>query len=100
MNQNSSPRFPVPQMHDKTIPIGSMVPLSGPSAADGREFRNGMIMAAEEINNRFGILGKKIELFFEDTGTQSAPEVVRAARHLIDRHNVHAIINGYNIGPQ
>lgn len=87
-------------MTDDSIPIGSMVPLSGPSAADGREFRNGMIMAAEEINRRSGILGRKIELFFEDTGTQSAPEVVRATHRLIDRHKVHAIINGYNIGSQ
>lgn len=77
-----------------------MVPLSGPSAADGREFRNGVTMAAEEINRRSGILGRKIELFFEDTGTQSASEVVRATRRLIDRHKVHAIINGYNIGSQ
>ena len=87
-------------MAGDTIPIGSMVPLSGPSAADGREFRNGMIMAADEINQRSGILGKPVELFFEDTGTQTAPEVVRAARRLIDEHEVHAIINGYNIGSQ
>ncbi|MEM7170458.1 MAG: ABC transporter substrate-binding protein [Pseudomonadota bacterium] len=86
-------------MHDTTIPIGSMVPLSGPSSADGNEFRNGLELAAEEINQRSGILGKKIRLFFEDTGTQSATEVVRAARILID-NGVHAIINGYNIGSQ
>lgn len=83
-----------------TIPIGSMVPLSGPSSADGREFRNGFSMAMEEINTRGGILGRKIEPHFVDTGTQSAEEVVRAARTLIEDHQVHAIINGYNIGPQ
>lgn len=87
-------------MTDSPIPIGSMVPLSGPSAADGREFRNGVILAAEEINQRSGILGRKIALHFEDTGTQSAPEVVRATRRLIEEHRVHAIINGYNIGSQ
>ena len=87
-------------MADDTIPIGSMIPLSGPSAADARGFRNGRLMAADEINQRSGILGRKVELFFEDTGSQSAPEVVRAARHLIGHHNVHAIINGYNIGSQ
>ncbi len=84
----------------ETIPIGSMVPLSGPSAADGKEFRNGVLLAAEEINADGGILGKKVEPFFVDSGRQSAEEVVRAARRLITRHHVHAIINGYNIGPQ
>jgi branched-chain amino acid transport system substrate-binding protein len=82
------------------VPIGSMVPLSGPSAADGREFRNGFILAMEEINARGGILGRQIEPVFVDTGRQSAEEVVRAARTLIQDHKVHAIINGYNIGPQ
>lgn len=82
------------------IPIGSMVPLSGPSAADGREFRNGLILAAEEINRDGGILGRPIEPIFVDTGRQSAEEVVRASRVLIGEHGVHAIINGYNIGPQ
>lgn len=85
---------------DDVIPIGSMLPLNGPSAADGKEFRNGMVMAADEINQRGGILGRKIELFFEDTGRQTAPEVTRAARKLIEQHQVHAIINGYNIGSQ
>lgn len=82
------------------IPIGSMVPLTGPSSADGQEFRNGFTLAVEEINARGGILGRQIVPHFVDTRTQSAEEVVRAARGLIDDHQVHAIINGYNIGPQ
>src|SRR5215467_14447516 len=86
--------------HDNRLPIGSMVPLSGPSAADGREFRNGVILAAEEINQAGGLLGKSIQPIFVDTGRQTADEVVRAARILIEKHQVHAIINGYNIGPQ
>lgn len=82
------------------IPIGGMIPLTGPSAADGAEFRNGLILAAEEINARGGLLGRPIRPVFADTGRQSAEEVVAAASRLIERHNVHAIINGYNIGPQ
>ncbi len=83
-----------------SIPIGSMVPLTGPSAADGAEFRKGIVLAAEEINARGGLLGKMIVPVFADTGNQSAQEVEAAARWLIDKHSVHAIINGYNIGPQ
>lgn len=82
------------------IMIGSMVPLTGSSANDGREFRNGLILAIEEVNARGGILGRPLEAVFIDTGNQTAGEVVRAARQLIVRHRVSAIINGYNIGPQ
>ena len=90
----------MPPSSREAIPIGSMVPLTGPSAADGKEFRNGFTLAMEEINARGGILGREIEAHFVDSGTQSAEEVVRAARTLIEDHGVHAIINGYNIGPQ
>src|SRR4029078_11641544 len=82
------------------ITIGSMVPLTGSSANDGREFRNGLTMAIDEVNARGGILGRPLQAVFIDTGNQSAAEVVRAARLLISKHNVSAIINGYNIRPQ
>ena len=82
------------------IRIGSMVPLSGSSANDGREFSNGLTLAIEQVNARGGILGRPLEAVFIDTGNQTAGEVVRAARQLISRHRVAAIINGYNIGPQ
>lgn len=82
------------------VMIGSMVPLTGSSANDGREFRNGLSMAIDEVNDRGGILGRPLEAVFVDTANQTAGEVVRAARQLISRHRVSAIINGYNIGPQ
>ena len=82
------------------IAIGSLVPLTGPSAADGTEFRNGVILAMEEINLRGGILGRPLKPVFIDTCRQSAEEVVAGANRLIGQHKVHAIINGYNIGPQ
>lgn len=82
------------------IPIGSMVPLTGASAADGHEFRNGLWLAIEELNARGGILGRELVPYFVDTGDQSAERVSAAARELIRRHNVHAIVNGYNIGAQ
>lgn len=87
-------------MPHEPIPIGSMVPLTGTSADDGREFRNGLLMAIDEVNARGGINGRKLAPVFMDTADQSAEKVVRAARTLIADHKVHAIINGYNIGPQ
>lgn len=85
--------------HDE-IPIGSMVPLTGPSAVDGAEFRKGIILACEDINAAGGLLGRKLQPVFVDTGRQSPEEVVGAANRLIEHHRVHAIVNGYNIGPQ
>jgi branched-chain amino acid transport system substrate-binding protein len=66
------------------IPIGSMVPLSGASAADGREFRNGLTLAIEEVNALGGIHGSQLRPVFVDTHNQSATEVVAAARELIN----------------
>lgn len=85
---------------ENIIPIGSMVPLTGASSADGHEFQNGLIFAMEEINARGGILGKTLQPYFVDTGDQSAEMVSAAARQLIRRYAIHAIINGYNIGAQ
>ncbi len=90
----------IPTSDSDDIPVGSMVPLTGPSAVDGAEFRKGIILATEEINRRGGILGRRLRPIFVDTGRQSADDVVAAAARLIQDHGVHAIINGYNIGPQ
>ena len=87
-------------MSHEPISIGSMVPLTGTSADDGREFRNGLLMAIDEVNARGGIIGRNLAPVFIDTADQSAEKVVRAARTLITDHKVHAIINGYNIGSQ
>nr|WP_309402206.1 ABC transporter substrate-binding protein [Aminobacter niigataensis]WMD00146.1 ABC transporter substrate-binding protein [Aminobacter niigataensis] len=85
-------------MSNEPIPIGSMVPLTGASAADGREFQHGVQLAVEEINASGGILGRMLEPIYVDTRDQSAECVTAAARQLIGDHGVHAIINGYNIG--
>ncbi len=82
----------------KPIPIGSAVPLTGWAAADGIEYKRGIELAAEEINAMGGILGRPIELFFEDTKEMGPDNVVPAMQRLIDKRNVHAIINGYNSG--
>src|SRR5262245_38510379 len=82
------------------IPIGALLTLTGPSAADGIEYKRGLELAIEEINAMGGILGRPLKLHEVDTKNQTADEVVAGANLLIDRHNVNAIINGYNIGPQ
>lgn len=81
------------------IPIGSMCPLTGPAASDGQGYKRGVALAIEEINDLGGILGRPLEHHVVDTKNMSASEVVAAANFLIDRHECHAIVNGYNIGP-
>lgn len=80
------------------IPVGGGVPLTGWAAADGIEFRRALEMACDEINAMGGILGRPLEPVFEDTGEQGADNIIPAMQRLIDRHGVHAIVNGYNTG--
>lgn len=83
---------------DTPIPVGSALPMSGLAAADGIEFKNGLTLAAEEINAAGGILGRPIELHIEDTKEMGADLVTQAMQRLIDRHSTPVIINGYNLG--
>jgi branched-chain amino acid transport system substrate-binding protein len=80
------------------IPVGQAAPLTDFAAADGVEFKNGLTLACEEINALGGILGRPVEPYFEDTKQMGDATNVQAVQRLIDRHSVHAILNGYNIG--
>ncbi|MCR9140167.1 MAG: ABC transporter substrate-binding protein [Alphaproteobacteria bacterium] len=79
------------------IVIGCPAPLTGIVAADGIEFRNGLEMAADEINGAGGILGRPVELVFVDTESKGDDVVIQAAQRLIDRDNASALITGYNL---
>lgn len=60
-----------------TIKIPNIIELSGAGATVGKNWQNGSSLAVEEINAAGGILGKKIQLEFVDTGTD--PGKARAA---------------------
>lgn len=80
------------------IPVGGGVPLTGWAAADGIEFKQALEMACDEINAMGGVLGRPLKPVFEDTKEQGADNIIPAMQRLIDRYQVHAIINGYNTG--
>jgi branched-chain amino acid transport system substrate-binding protein len=87
------------QAQDATpIAVGSALPMSGFAAADGIEFKNGLELAAEEINAAGGILGRPIELHIEDTKEMGADLVTQSMQRLVDRYNTPVLINGYNLG--
>ena len=54
-----------------TVYMPAIVELSGAGAVSGTNFRDGMILAIEEINAKGGILGKKIEMPFVDTQSEA-----------------------------
>jgi len=54
------------------IKIGVPAPYTGPAALLGSKMKQAAELAADEINERGGVLGKKVELVFGDT--ESSPE--------------------------
>ena len=65
-----------PQARSQTIGVADVVELSGGGASNGVNWRQGLELAAEEINAKGGVLGHKIELTHYDT--QTNPGVSRA----------------------
>jgi len=78
-----------------TIKVGVLLPLTGAQAKFGEIEKRSYEMAAEEINAKGGVNGKKIELLFEDdTGK---PDVGRSGvEKLISREKVSVITGGYS----
>jgi branched-chain amino acid transport system substrate-binding protein len=67
---------PASAIAQSTIFIPDVIELSGPGAVSGTNWRDGVILAVDEINAKGGILGRKIDTRHIDT--QSNPGVSRA----------------------
>jgi len=50
-----------------TVKLGVVGPRTGPAAATGQAFEEGIQLATDYLNSKGGVLGKKIEIVFEDT---------------------------------
>src|SRR5438477_7005839 len=68
----------------QTIKIGVNEPLTGAFAASGTYVVNGARIAADEINAKGGVLGKKIELVIEDNKSNPT-EAAAVAEKLMTR---------------
>lgn len=79
----------------ESIKVGIILPLTGEQAKFGEIEKRSFEMAAEEINSKGGVNGKKLELLFEDdTGK---PDVGRSATEkLISRDKVPVLTGGYS----
>lgn len=55
-----------------TIKVGVVGPRTGGAAATGKAFEEGIALALDKINGAGGVLGKKLEVVFEDTAGDPA----------------------------
>jgi branched-chain amino acid transport system substrate-binding protein len=85
---------PAPGWAQEPIRIGVIQPLSGPVAASGGFVTNGARIGADWINERGGVLGRKIQLYVEDNKSDPK-EAVNAAEKLIVRDKVVAIMGAW-----
>lgn len=72
--------------------IGIILPLTGPTADYGADFKAGAVMAEEEINARGGIKGRPIQLVYGDSKNQ-VRDGVAEFRRLAAVENLPAIIS-------
>src|SRR5215218_3323590 len=78
----------------QTIKIGVNEPLTGAFAASGTYVVNGAKIAADEINAKGGILGKKLELVIEDNKSNPT-EAAAVAEKLISRDKVPVMMGAW-----
>lgn len=79
----------------ETIKIGVTQPLTGAVAASGTYVTNGARIAADVINRKGGVLGKKIELVIEDNKSNPR-EAVNSAEKLILKDKVPVIMGAWS----
>ncbi|MGH4123158.1 MAG: ABC transporter substrate-binding protein [Clostridium sp.] len=75
----------------ETIKVGLNYELSGPAATYGQSLVNGIELAFEEINNKGGVLGKKIEIVKADNKSENT-EAANVAAKLATRDKVVAML--------
>ena len=79
------------------IKIGEYASLTGKEAGFGQTSHHGVVLALEEINAAGGVLGRKLELAYEDNQTKSG-ESATAVKKLISRDKVVALIGEVSSG--
>jgi branched-chain amino acid transport system substrate-binding protein len=64
----------------ESVKIGVVTPLSGTYAGIGQQVRWGLELATKEVNDSGGILGRKVELLFEDEEANPAVATQKAEK--------------------
>ena len=86
-----------PALAADPIKIGVVTPLSGTYTPIGQQVRWGLELAAKEVNSAGGIMGRQIELIFEDE--EANPSVaVQKAEKLFEVQKVDFLTGTVNSG--
>ncbi|SDN30929.1 ABC transporter substrate-binding protein [Bacillus sp. OK048] len=83
-----------PGVTNDSVKIGAWLPLTGPAAVYGTTQRAGIEAYFEMLNSKGGVKNRKIEFKIEDGG-RDPQQTVAAAKKLIGRDNVFAIVNSF-----
>src|SRR6266704_1384527 len=78
----------------ESIKVGVIQPLTGAFAASGNYVANGAKIAADEINAKGGVLGKKLELVIEDNKSNPT-EAAATAEKLIVKDKVPVMMGAW-----
>ena len=81
--------FPAIVRAEEPIRIGQLIPFTGFLGAIGEYGKQGATLAVEELNEKGGALGRKLELISEDEANPGV--AVQKARKLIEKDKVVAI---------
>jgi len=81
----------------ESIKLGEYASLTGKEAGFGQTSHHGIILALEEINAAGGVLGRPLELAYEDNQTKSG-ESATAVKKLLSRDKVVALIGEVSSG--
>ncbi len=82
---------PAAQAQQKPIRFGAIYIMSGSAAAYGQFAKQGIELAADEINKKGGILGRQVEFALED-GQGKVDVAIQAARKLVFQGGADALM--------
>ena len=71
--------------------LGSIQDLSGPIAGFGKQVRNGLLLAVDEVNEQGGVNGRKLKLLVEDSAYDPRKAAL-AAQKLVNQDKVFAVL--------
>ncbi|MCE5244188.1 MAG: ABC transporter substrate-binding protein [Desulfobacteraceae bacterium] len=80
-----------PALAQDSVKVGVVGPRTGPAAATGKAFEEGIRLATDYVNAKGGVLGKKLEIVFEDTA--GAPDKAASGfERLVTRDKVAMVL--------
>ncbi len=75
--------LPVLAAAGESLSIGAAAPLTGARALLGRNMRQGILLAVDEINAAGGVLGRPLQVVFEDDQGDNPNAAINAVNRLI-----------------